>query len=306
MITHNRREEVLRSLGHISRLPERPRITVVDNGSSDDTPAAIAAAYPDVQVIAVGANLGAAGRTLGARQVSARYTAFSDDDTWWEPGALRRAADLLDAYPRLAILSGRVLVGPEEREDPTCALMRDSPVPREPGMPGPALLGFLAGGAIVRRSAFLEVGGFPSHLRLGGEEEWLAIDLAARGWWICYDEGLVVHHYPAPRRDGTRRHWQILRNALWFAWLRRPLGSAVRRTVQLVREAGWHGTTFLACGAAVAGLPRLLPQRRVVPAAVEEGLRRLEALHRAGQRAAAGVTVNVEEAMPDEADVTTI
>src|SRR5262249_47468556 len=35
VITHNRREEVLRSLEQHIRLPEQPKITVVDNGSSD-------------------------------------------------------------------------------------------------------------------------------------------------------------------------------------------------------------------------------------------------------------------------------
>jgi hypothetical protein len=39
MITHNRRAEVLRSLAHLSELPERPRIVVVDNGSTDGTAA---------------------------------------------------------------------------------------------------------------------------------------------------------------------------------------------------------------------------------------------------------------------------
>jgi hypothetical protein len=35
MITHNRVEEVLRSLGHLAALPERPRVVLVDNASTD-------------------------------------------------------------------------------------------------------------------------------------------------------------------------------------------------------------------------------------------------------------------------------
>src|SRR5208337_906832 len=46
MITHNRLAEVLHSLEHLSRLPERPKILVVDNGSSDGTAAAVGRQFP--------------------------------------------------------------------------------------------------------------------------------------------------------------------------------------------------------------------------------------------------------------------
>ncbi|WP_210420551.1 glycosyltransferase [Aquisphaera giovannonii] len=94
------------------------------------------------------------------RRVDSPYVAFCDDDTWWEPGCLRRAADLMDASPRLAVVTARVLVGPEDREDAICSVLERSPLPRGPGMPGPFLLGFLAGASVVRRSAYLEAGGF--------------------------------------------------------------------------------------------------------------------------------------------------
>jgi GT2 family glycosyltransferase len=280
MITHNRREEVLHTLSRLAALPEEPYIVVVDTGSSDDTPARVIAQYPTVQLIAAGANLGAAGRTLGVQHVQTPYVAFCDDDTWWRPGALRRAADLFDAHPRLTSITGRVLIGPEEREDPTCQLMQNSPVRRQPGMPGPALLGFLAGASVVRRGAFLGVGGFRTDLFLGGEEEWVAVDLAARGWWLCYVPELIVHHYPSPQRDGQRRRGQLMRNALCFAWLRRPMSSALRRTVSLLWRSRWDRATLHGVGAAVSSLPGLLQERRVVPPHVEEGLRRLDLLHK--------------------------
>jgi GT2 family glycosyltransferase len=276
MITHNRREEVLCALGHLTRLPEHPHIIVVDNGSSDGTAAAVGERFPALEVVNAGANLGAAGRSLGVRHASARYIAFCDDDTWWQPGSLRRAADLFDAHPRLAVVTGRVLVGPEDREDPICVGLAKSPVPREPGMPGPALLGFLAGASVVRRSAHLEAGGFDPRLFIGGEEGLLAADLAARGWWLCYVADLVVHHHPSPRRDAPTRHWHLLRNELWFAWLRRPLGSAVRCTLRAARSAPWDGTTLRGLAAAVSGLPWVLRERRVVPRQLERRLRLLE------------------------------
>jgi GT2 family glycosyltransferase len=276
MITHNRCTEVLRSLGHLTRLPEQPAVVLVDNGSSDGTAALVVRRFPQVEVLNAGGNLGAAGRNLGVRRAAAPYVALCDDDAWWEPGALGRGADLFDRHPRLGVLTARILVGPDGREAAVSAELARSPLPAEPGMPGRPLLGFLAGASMVRRSAFLAAGGFPEHVFIGGEEELLAVDLAAAGWWLCYAPELVVHHYPSPQRDLPARRANLVRNALWFAWLRRPLASAVRRTVRAARALPWDPAARRGFAAAVAGLPRVLRQRRVVPPEVERGLRLLE------------------------------
>ena len=65
MITYNRSARCCSSLGRLTQLPERPAIVIVDNGSSDDTIAAVGAQYPSVRVLEAGKNLGAAGRNLG-------------------------------------------------------------------------------------------------------------------------------------------------------------------------------------------------------------------------------------------------
>ena len=279
MLTHNRSGEVLNSLARLTSLAERPRIVLVDNASTDGTIDAVAAAYPEVETIEAGANLGAAGRNLALRRLDTPYVALCDDDTWWEPGSLRRAADVFDAQPRLAIATARVLVGPQQAIDPTCLVMEESPLPAEPDMPGPPLLGFLAGASVVRREAFLNCGGFSERLFLGGEEQWAAAELASRGWWLCYLPELVVHHYPSPVRDAARRRWHEVRNALWFAWLRRPAASALKRTLWLVRTKD-SGAVCRGALAAVVGLPAVWGLRRVVPTQVEQGFRRLDAMER--------------------------
>lgn len=277
MITHNRKENVMESLDQLTRLAERPRIVVVDNGSTDGTAKAVAERFPQVEVLDAGENLGAAARTIGVQHVEAPYVAFCDDDTWWESGCLRRAADLFGAQPSLAVITGRVLVGPENREDPICDELARSPLPRLPGMPGPPLLGFLAGASVVRRAAFLEAGGFEPRFFIGGEEALLAADLAARGHWLCYVPELVVHHHPSRLRDGHTRRVNLVRNALWFAWLRRPLPIAMRTTLGLAWQRPWDRTTVRGLVAALGGLPWALSRRCVLPPEVERGLRLLEA-----------------------------
>jgi hypothetical protein len=59
----------------------------------------------------------------------------------------------------------------------------------------------------------------------GGEEERVALDLAAAGWGLAYVPDvpeLVVHHHPSPSRDLRARTVQAERNRVLVAVLRRP------------------------------------------------------------------------------------
>jgi GT2 family glycosyltransferase len=272
--TRNRLASLRTTLAHLLALPERPRVVLADNGSTDGTPESIRVEFPGVEVLPIGENLGAAARNIAARHVAVPFVAFADDDSWWAPGSLGRAGDILETYPRVALLAARVLVGPEGRLDPTCEAMASSPLPRPEGeaLPGPPVLGFLACGAVVRREAFLAAGGFPARYGVGGEEEPLAIDLAAAGWRLCYVDALIAHHHPSPTRDPAARRRVQLRNALWTAWMRRPLRSALARTARLLRgPAAVPGLLD-----ALRGLGPTLRDRRVVGPELERALRRLE------------------------------
>src|SRR4051812_29462950 len=158
--TRDRRDQLLRTLGELTALPEQPPIILVDNGSGDGTPDAVRAAYPEVTVLEPGQNLGAVGRTFGVLEAETELVASPDDDSWWQPGALARADELFQRHPRLGLLTARTLVGPEGRLDPLSAELAGSPLGQEADLPGPSVLGFLACAAVVRRSAYLQVGGF--------------------------------------------------------------------------------------------------------------------------------------------------
>jgi GT2 family glycosyltransferase len=267
--THDRRDRLLATLERLAALDDRPPVIVVDNASTDGTADAVARTHPWVEVIRCDAPVGPAARTLGVEAARTPLVAFSDDDSWWPPGALERAAELFEDHPRLGLLAARIVVEPGARPDPTCAEMRESPLP--PAALGPRVMGFLACGAVVRRTAFLESGGFDPRFGFGGEEELLCIDMTAAGWDLAYAEDVVAHHEPAPGAREGRDPRQV-RNQLWSAWLRRPLPGALRRTVALVRgRAGGLGLRN-----AMRGLPWVLRERRVVPAHVEGWLRLLD------------------------------
>lgn len=276
VITHNRRAELLTTLRHMTSLPDRMPIVVVDNGSADGTADAVRARFPDVALIASERNLGALGRNLAVERIDTPYFACCDDDTRWQPGALRRAATLLDDHPRLATVTGRCLVEPDLHEDPITPELRHSPVPGPSWLPGPALLGIMAGLTMFRCSAFREVGGFSRRMWFGGEEELFTIDLAVAGWWSCWAEDVVVHHAPSVTRDTRRQRRMGIRNTLWTQWLRRPVPSAWRATRWVLGSAPKDLATAAAIGRAMCGLPWVLRERRVVPPRVEEGLCLLE------------------------------
>jgi GT2 family glycosyltransferase len=276
VITHQRREELLRTLGRLRELPEQPHVVVVDNGSTDGTADAVRDRFPEVELVASPENLGAVGRNVGVARLDTPYVAFCDDDTWWEPGSLRAAADVLDAHPRLAVVTARILVEPAGTEDPIVPELRDSPVRGADWLPGPALGSFLAGASVLRVDAFTEVGGFSERLWLGGEEELMAGDLAAAGWELCYLPQLTVHHHASTVREHHRRRRDGIRNTLWTTWLRRPLRPALRRTVHLLRTVPRDRVTADALWQAAKGLPWLLRERRVLPPHAEARFAALE------------------------------
>lgn len=263
VLTYNRRAELARSLEHLLALPERPSIVVVDNGGTDDTAAFMSARHPHIPLVRTGANLGAAGRNHGVRQVRTPYVAFSDDDTWWAPGALSLAADLFDRHPRIAVLNAGIVVGPEERPDPACMAMEASPLETVPGV-GPLLTGFMAGANVMRTQAFRKAGGYWPPLFIGGEEALLAMDILDAGGHIVYAPALRVHHWPSTVRDNPLRKRMIARNAIWTACLRLPWPVALQHSLRTLRALPDVNLRRGILNETLLNLGTLLPARRVL------------------------------------------
>jgi len=248
-------------------------VVLVDNGSKDDTPERVAEAFPEVEVVRLASNAGAAARNVGVRLARTPYVAFADDDSWWEPGALDRAADLLDADDRLALVAARVLVGESGRLDPVCAQMEGSALGTHAADPGPRVLGFIACGAVVRRASFLSVDGFDTVVFFAGEEERVALDLADAGWSLCYVPEVVARHMPSTVRDAPGRPSLIARNRLLTALLRRPPAVVLRVAAEAARSA--DGRRGMA--AALPRVPSALRARRRLSPEVEAARRLLDA-----------------------------
>ncbi|MBA2774088.1 MAG: glycosyltransferase [Nocardioidaceae bacterium] len=271
VMSRNRRADVLSTLGRHSR-----PVVLVDNASTDGTVEAVRLLHPDVLVISLPANAGAPARNLGVRAAETPYVAFADDDSWWEPGSLEAAVSLLDEHETVGLLAARILVGPEDRLDPISTQMADSPLPQRTGVPGAAVLGFVACGCIVRKEAFLGVGGFDDVVFFPGEEQRVAYDLAAAGWDLAYVDELVVHHHPSTTRSSDAVRQRLIdRNALLTALMRRPWPVVGRQTWRTVTSS-WEGAR--AAALAIPRVPAALARRRLLPAEVESRVRKLETI----------------------------
>jgi GT2 family glycosyltransferase len=269
VMTRDRREELLRTIGHL-----HGPVVVVDNGSSDGTVQAVRdLARPDVEVVALDRNRGAVARTIGVARARTALVAFADDDSWWQPDALGRAADVFADHPRLGLLAARLVVD-DERLDPVCEQMAAAPLGRSPDLPGPDVLGFIACAAVVRREAFLGVGGFDDVVFFAGEEERVSLDLAAAGWGQAYVDDVVAHHAPsAVRSTPQARQALIERNLVLTALMRRPWSVVQERLAR--RAAPRHDSVPALTYRAARALrrrKRLPPHVEARAALLEHGL----------------------------------
>jgi N-acetylglucosaminyl-diphospho-decaprenol L-rhamnosyltransferase len=87
------------------------RICVVDNGSTDGSPAMVRAEFPEVELLLPGRNLGfAAGNNLAIQALlPLPYLLLLNPDTVVHPGAIEALAAFLEAHPRVGVVGPRLL-----------------------------------------------------------------------------------------------------------------------------------------------------------------------------------------------------
>ena len=112
IVTYNSRDEIgpcLESLvGHTEPFPTT--ITVVDNASKDGTAERVRKAFPTVQVIDAGGNLGfAKANNIGIRATKSDYVVILNPDTVTPPGGMQTLVRGLASHQDAAIAGARLL-----------------------------------------------------------------------------------------------------------------------------------------------------------------------------------------------------
>jgi GT2 family glycosyltransferase len=189
--SHERRDWLRRCLTAIADLPERPAVVVVDNGSNDGTAGMVAHEFPQVRMLRRQPNPTWEAFNAGVAAASTPIVALAEVDSGWVPGSLERGVKLMREYNRLAVIAARTLVGPKRVTDPMSEHLSSASRGVENDLPGPSVQGFRSSSAILRRDAFLAVGGFDPAARATGPERRLAYDLARAGWGLAYCQDIV-------------------------------------------------------------------------------------------------------------------
>lgn len=87
-------------------------IIVVDNASSDGSPAMVESAFPQVRLLCNSANLGfAKANNVGIRNSAGRYVCLVNSDVKVLPECITRLVDYCEAHPRVGLAGPRVIGG---------------------------------------------------------------------------------------------------------------------------------------------------------------------------------------------------
>lgn len=181
--THNRWHLLSRTLaGALGQEGVDLEVIVVDDASSDETPARLAElAEPNLRVFNLNPNLGLVGaRNRGLEEVRGEWVGFLDDDDIWAPDKLRLQLDAARASDAGLVYSGALIVD-EELE-----VIDSQHAPEPEGILDEVLCRqALPGGAsnmIVRTELARQVGGFDPEMKVAEDwDMWIRLLLACDG-----------------------------------------------------------------------------------------------------------------------------
>lgn len=236
VLSYHRPAALAEVLERLRALPV-DEVVVYDN-SDDDAAAAVArAAGGNVRLLKGDGNIGIAGRNRAAEAATGEFVLFLDDDSYPLPGAVEALLAVFDRLPRAGAVGGLVRDVDEAKD-----VVLDTQVntfdwwlrggaqgpPPDDGFPA---FFFPEGASMVRRSAFLDVGGFYEPFHFTGEAVELATRLLAAGWDVRYQPRAVFDHMKvAAGRTSTADALRLrIRNNLWYLWLRFPPRVAMGR-----------------------------------------------------------------------------
>ena len=196
-------------------------ILVVDDASTDDTPAELARlAGPDLRAIRIEAGDVSTARNTGLAAARGRFLAFLDADDRWCPGKLARQLEVMEAEPGVGLVfTNFSRFGPE------------GAYPRTqfdfiPGLGGLPTRPSAAGGALV-----LQAGTFESLVPLEQFATWVQTVLLRR-------EAVAELRYPAGVRQNQDQCYMYLAyTRVAAAWITDPLVEVRRHGANSYRSA---------------------------------------------------------------------
>ena len=117
--TYNRARLLQRAIESALQAASPVEVVVVDDCSTDDTPA-LCASRTDIRYVRLNANRGLANaRNVGVAECASEFIAFLDDDDLRLPDSIDKQLEKLIADERVALCYGQALIGDPRRQLPT-------------------------------------------------------------------------------------------------------------------------------------------------------------------------------------------
>ena len=192
--THDRDEELAVCLSSLKRQSIPLEVIVMDDKGSPTTRAVVEGSMPEARYVHVATARGPAfQRNRGVEAATSDIVfSFDDDVDLVDPTTCERTlADFND--PNVAAIG-----------IPFVNVRISDEVQHVTHNPNRQIHAFVGAAHAVRRSAFLEAGGFREHFFYMGEEGDLSIRLADRGLEVHTGTAPPLHHFESPRRSSRR------------------------------------------------------------------------------------------------------
>ena len=201
VLSWNRRDETLQCLASLKRQTYAPmEIVVLDNGSTDDSADAIAQAFPELALLRMPKNYGDwQGRDIAAANCRGQYLLEVDSDAELEVDTVAKLVARMEREPEVAVVQPRII-------DTQSETPYDRGFGRDRADIEHYQAVFHGCVALIRLSAYREVGGFPHYL-LGGGEPFLSFRLLDRGHRIVYYPETTVRHAMSPLQRIPRKRY---------------------------------------------------------------------------------------------------
>lgn len=281
-------------------------VVVLDNGSSDGSVEHLRERWPEVRVVALERNVGvtAALNAMVEAADGAEFVGILNNDVELHPDWLARLVDTMRAHPEAASAAGKLLrhadhgtidrAGDELHWSSAC-FGRGAGEP-DRGQYDRAEEVFSVGGAaaLYRTAAFARVGPFDDSFFAYAEDVDWGFRARLAGYGARYDPRATGFHHGGATlghiNDFSLYH--LRRNQLWMVLKNYPGRSLARHgpavllfNLVAVANAGRRiGLVLRAYRDALAGLPRVLSQRRAIQRGRRAGHRELQSIVRPAGR----------------------
>jgi GT2 family glycosyltransferase len=241
VLSFNRRDSLARTLSELESqgMPSDAQdattceVIVVDNASTDATPAMLAERFPRVRVLDLPKNIGIGGYNQGVRASMGEFVLLLDDDSWPDVGAIAKGLQHLQSHQDTAGVA-LLPMHPTTRAS-------EWPFARTPRDCFPVM----GCGNLVRRADWDNVRGYEDFFFLYRNDTDLALKLLGSRRNVYFDPAWIVWHDSNAAAKKTENWLRLAtRNWIWMCKRHgRGLSGRLMRwlgVVQALRHAGWN------------------------------------------------------------------